>query len=261
MGNNGCLTGSKPMKFHRAASLASACAALAACGGGGSDAVSSSPPAGATSYAQVAPTVGSLDTFANVTVDEAGNTIARTYEERVTRSASDGSYQLAQDDPNAQVLTVNGVTYRYDPTLRDFGGKSSNYAQVKSVATLPDGSPSTCTWATTSGGHPRPFFVGQTWTTSYTVSCPGTVTAYVATGSVDAVESITVAAGTFTALRLHVATSWSTAGGEDVVEQVQAWVDPAHSFFTLKNITTYQRTGTVPAHHVASMTTELQRRQ
>lgn len=237
-----------------------ACAVLASCGGSSAD-DAAKPPAGAVTYPQVAPTVGSLDTFANVTVDELGNSIARGYEERVTKSGSDGSYELSQDDPTAQSITVNGVLYRYDPTVRDFGGSNTNYAESKSVTTPPDGTATTtCNYQ--GGGHPRPLFVGQSWSTSYTVSCDGgTVTTYTNTGGVDAVESITVAAGTFTALRTHDTITWTTHDGEVVVETVQAWIDPAHSFFTLKNVTTYTRTGIVPTHYVVSSTTELQSRQ
>ena len=247
------------MKIHcSAVALAAAGALLASCGGNGGD--DPAPPAGAQTFAQVDPTVGSLDTFATVTVDESGNDIARGYEERVTKVGTDGSYELAQDDPNAEAITVNGVLYRYDPTVRDYGGKNANYAQAKSVATLPDGDPTTCKYQ--GGGHPRPLWVGQTWSTSYTVTCDGgTVTTYANTGGVDAVESITVAAGTFTALRTHDTITWTTHDGEDVAEDVQSWIDPAHSFFTLKNITTYTRTGIVPAHHVVSSTAELQSRQ
>lgn len=243
-----------------AVAAVAACAVLASCGGSSAD-DAPKPPAGAVTYPQVAPTVGSLDTFANVTVDESGNGIVRGYEERVTKAGSDGSYELAQDDPTGQSTTVNGVLYRYDPTVRDFGGSSANYAESKSVATLPDGkTKTTCNYQ--GGGHPRPLFVGQTWSTRYTVTCDGgTVTTYTNTGGVDAVESIAVVAGTFTALRTHDTITWTTHDGEIVVQDVQAWIDPAHSFFTLKNITTYTRTGTVPTHYVTSSTTELQSRQ
>ena len=260
-GNNARMTGRHTMKIQcSAVAAAAACALLASCGGNGGD-DNPGPPAGAQTFPQVAPNVGSLDFFAVVTTDEAGNDIVRGYEERVTKSGSDGSYELAQDDPGAGSVTVNGVLYRYDPTVRDFGGSSTNYAQAKSVTTLPDTTtPTTCTYQ--GGGHPRPLFVGQTWSTSYTVSCDGgTVTTYTNTGGVDAVESIAVYAGNFTALRTHDTITWTTHDGEIVVETVQAWIDPAHAFFTLKNITTYTRTGTVPVHHVVSTTTELQSRQ
>ncbi len=245
------------MKIHHAAIAVAAGAVLSACGGSGAD--DPGPPAGAQTFPQVAPTVGSLDTFATVTVDEAGNSIARGYEERVTKSGSDGSYELSQDDPSGQAITVDGVLYRYDPTVRDYGGASTNYAQTKSVTTPPDGAPAICTYS--GGGHPRPLYVGQAWTTHYEVKCGNTDTIYTNTGGVDAVESITIAAGTFTALRTHDTITWTTHDGEDVAEDVQSWIDPAHSFFTLKNITTYTRTGIVPAHHVVSSTAELQSRQ
>ncbi len=246
------------MKLTRQVALAAACTALAACGGNG-DEVSSHPPAGVTAYPQVDPIVGSLDTFSVATVDDAGNTIARGYEERVTAVGGNGagSYELVQDDPSNQTVTVDGLTYHFDPVDRKYGGAAANYNLASTKETLPDNSELTCTTSVQSGGHPRPFYVGQTWTTRYTVTCGSTATTYTDTGSVDAVESVTVAAGTFTALRTHGSTSWMTAGGESVVEQYQAWVDPAHAFFTLKNVTTYQRTGTVPAHYVASQTYEL----
>ena len=245
------------MKIHHAAIVIAASAALAACGGSGGD--EPGPPAGAPTFPQVAPTVGSLDTFAVVTTDEVGNQIVRGYEERVTASNSDGSYVLSQDDPSGSSVMVNGVLYRYDPTVRTFGGANANYAESKSVTTLPDGPPTTCTYA--GGGHPRPLYVGQTWTTSYEVKCGNTDTIYTNTGGVDAVESIAVHAGNFTALRTHDTISWTTHDGENVVETVQSWIDPAHAFFTLKNITTYTRTGVVPTHYVVSTTTELQSRQ
>lgn len=253
------------MKTNRLALAAAACATLAACGGkGGHTPPTSKPPAGVTAYPQVDPTVGSLDTFASQSVDDAGNTVDAGYQQRVTKAGSDGSYELTQDDPSNQTVTVDGITYHFDKLVRTYGPASKNYNLDNTVEAVPgSNTPTTCRTSVQDGGHPRPFYVGQTWTIDYTVTCDttGTTTAYEEVGVIDAAEPVTVPAGTFAALRTHGTISWTTRNGENVVQQYQAWIDPAHSFFTLKNIATYQRTGTLPAHYVASQTVELQSRQ
>lgn len=246
------------MKIHHAAIVA----ALSILGGcGGNDAADQGePPTGSASYAEVTPTLGSLDTFQTISTDDSGNTVAQAYEERVTAVGADGSYQLTQDDPLNQTLTVNGITYHYDPTVRQYAPTAANNTQTGYTVTLPSGGTATCLFAVQSGVHARPFYVGQAWTTNYTVTCGTVTTAYVSTGTVTSVESVTVPAGTFTTLKETYSSSWTTSSGQKIVEHTDLWMDPAHGFFTVKRVSTYERSGNVPLHHVDQQTVELQSR-
>ncbi len=247
------------MKIHHAAAVVAALSVLGGCGG--SDAGDpGDPPVQATTYAEVTPPLGSLDSFQTVELDDSGNTVGRGYEERVTAVGADGSYQLTQDDPQNQTVTVDGITYHYDPTVRQYGPTSANNAQSQYTVTLPGGGTATCVYAVQSGEHARPFYVGQSWTTNYTVTCGTVTTAYVSTGTVAAVESITVPAGTFTTLKETTSSSWTTAAGQKIVEHSDLWMDPSHGFFTVKRVSTYQRSGNVPLHYVTQETVELQSR-
>ncbi|MEP6502495.1 MAG: hypothetical protein ABJD97_04150 [Betaproteobacteria bacterium] len=248
------------MKIIHLAAVAAACSFLCACGGsdggGGNDA-----PPGATMYVQAVPTLGSLDTFVTADVDDQDNTINSGYEDSVTAVDADGSYQLSRDDPSNRTVTVDGITYHYSPTVFQFGDASTNRGiETGYTYAPPSGGTVTCSVAVRSGGHAQPWYVGQAWTMAYDVTCGTTTTAYVESGSVDGVEAVTVPAGTFTALKLSSSLAWSTASGQDVVEHVTSWVDPAHSLFALKRTIAYQRSGNVPAHFLVGFTTELQSR-
>jgi len=248
------------MKSYQLAAIATACSALVACGGNDAGDTSSKPPAGATTYPEVTPVVGQVDTFATVTTDDAANVVDRGYEERVTAVGADGSYTIAQDDPSNFTTTLNGITYHYVPTERQFGATSGGNLQTGYTETLADGQVS-CKLAYQGGQRPSPMWVGQTWTLRYTVTCGSTVTSYTDVGSVDAAEPVSVHAGTFNALKLRDTLRWTTSTGQNVVEQSTSWVDPAHGFFTLRREVSYQRSGTVPAHFVTGQTVELQSRQ
>lgn len=247
------------MKIHHAAAIVAALSVLGGCGGNDA-ADQGEPPQGATSYAEVTPTLGSLDTFQTVSIDDSGNSVVQAYEERVTAVGADGSYQLTQDDPLNQTATVNGITYRYDPTVRQYGPTAANNVQSGYTVTLPSGGTATCTMTIQSGVHTKPMYVGQTWSTRYTVTCGSATTAYLNTGTVAAVESVTVPAGTFTTLKEIYSSSWTTAAGQQIVEHSILWMDPAHGFFTVKRASTYERSGNVPLHHVDQQTVELQSR-
>jgi len=236
---------------------------LGGCGGdgGAGDSVDGgTPPPGVTTYSEVTPTPGSVDTFTSVWVDEALNTVAEGYEERVTAVDPDGSYQLTLDDPSNQTITVNGITYHYNPEVAQYGATSANNVVSGYTDTLPSGAIATCTVAFRSGIHAKPYYVGQTFSTHETDTCGSVSTEYVTAGSVTAVESVTVPAGTFSALKESYSTSWTTASGQAIVMHTDLWMDPAHGFFTLKRVSTYERSGNVPVHHVTTQTIELQSR-
>jgi len=247
------------MKIHHAAAIVAALSVLGGCGGSDAGDTGQAPSNG-TTYAEVTPTLGSLDSFESVSIDDAGNTVAQAFEERVTAVGADGSYQLTQDDPLNQTFTVNGITYHYDPTVRQYGPTAANNIQSGYTVTLPSGGTATCTMAIQSGVHAKPFYVGQAWSTRYAITCGSVTTAYLSTGTVDAVESVTVPAGTFTTLKETYASSWTTSAGQQIVEHTVLWMDPAHGFFTVKRASTYERSGNVPLHHVDQQTVELQSR-
>lgn len=252
------------MQFIRLAAIAALGSCVAACGGGGGSgddggagAGPNTPPAGTTTYAQGTPVVGTSDVFVTAEVDDSNNTIDGTYTQRVASVNADGSYTLTQVDPTGDAPVVNGIDYRFAPVTRTFDGKGE---QLSADFTLADGTTRDCTFLTAQG-HPTPWYVMQAWESVVEESCtPGSSEPMVIAGSVVNLESVTVPAGTFTALRLEETQTWTDANGQKISASVTHWVDPAHSLFTLKTITTYTRSGNVPAHYVVSQTVELQSR-
>jgi len=231
---------------------------VAACGGGSDDSSAASPPAGTTTYAQGTPVAGSSDVFGTVEVDDSNNTITGTYTQRVAGVNSDGSYQLTQVDPTDASPVVNGIDYHFNAAVLNFDGKGH---ETEASFTAADGSVQTCTFTTESGGHATPWWVGQTFASTLQESCnPGSVRVIQESGSVVSLESVTVPAGTFMALKLTTTERWTDSSGQNVAEQITQWADPAHWLFTIKTHVVYTRSGNVPAHYVNSQTIELQSR-
>jgi hypothetical protein len=231
---------------------------LAACGGGTDDGASAGPPVGATTYSQVTPVAGASDVYGTVAVDDSNNTIAGTYTQRVASVNADGSYVLTQVDPTNTSVVVNGIDYHFDAAVLDFDGKGH---ETGASFTAADGAVQTCTFTTESGGHALPWWVGQTFALALQESCnPGSTQLFQEAGSVASLESVTVPAGTFMALKLTITQQWTDASGQNVTEQITEWSDPAHWLFTIKRTIAYTRSGNVPAHYVNSQTVELQSR-
>jgi hypothetical protein len=102
--------------------------------------------------------------------------------------------------------------------------------------------------------------VGQTWQIEYTLSCDdGAATiSYQQQGSVVDVESLTVPAGTFTALKLQSTLDWTDAQGTTRSETITNWRD-TKTLYTLKQQIAITVSGTPPVNgYAVSRTLELE---
>jgi len=246
--------------IHKLGLVCSLGCGLVACGGGGGGDGGNpvSPPVGPTTYTQAAPVAGTSDVFSTAEVDDSNNAISGSYVQTVASVNPDGSYTLTQVDPSNDSPIVNGIDYHFNSATLNFDGKGH---ETGASFTAADGAVQTCTFTLESGGHPYPWSVGQSFALTVQESCnPGSSQLLTESGSVASLESVTVPAGTFMALKLQTTESWTDSNGQNIVEQITHWADPSHSLFTIKTVIAYTRSGNVPAHYVNSQTIELQSR-
>jgi hypothetical protein len=210
-----------------------------------------------TAYPEVPPGAGMVDLLATTYTDSQDNKVDESVQETVTAVNPDGSYTLSSSDPSGNDVTVDGITYRYDPRVSsyDSNGRVTGYTVVHPTGTV------SCQYSDFSAARPSPLHVGDSWSYTYTFTCSdqGPVQ-YTVAGQVLSAESVTVPAGTFDALKISDTVSWTSTTNEHVVESNTRWVDPANAFFTLQTQTTYARSGNVPATYVTAATTQLQSR-
>ena len=244
----------------RWAVLAPLLTGLSACGGGSSsgsaDSIpsSGSSPSG-TSYKFVMPPVGAQRSYGQAVVDSANNTInGITIQDTVTADNPDGSY-VSTEAGTPTSLVVNGTNYGVAPaTITD-----SSSGQVLTDAFTPSGGTLiTCTDNPHGGGPDYPVSIGQTWSMTDTETCSdGASNVFTQTGSVMDLESVTVPAGTFFALKLQSTISWTTAGGTTWTKTETNWRD-ASTGYSVKNVITKTYTGTAPTNgYATSVTTVL----
>lgn len=236
------------------AALAAACALVAGCGGGGGD-DTGPPTTQPTSYPMVKPTVGATSVYTVTSVDDLNTTVVTSYRNQVASVAADGSYAIDRDDPSNSGAAVNGIDYHTYPTVYAF----SATGRETSIASASTGTG--CTVAALDAGHAVPWTIGQTFTETDGMTCTQNTDYTLAfTGSVSALESVTVPAGTFNALRMDIAETSATPDGEHVATTITLWVDPQHSFFTIKEVDVTTMTPAPARHYVVTRTTELQSR-
>jgi hypothetical protein len=212
----------------------SAAVLLSSCGG--SDEVTG------TTYAFVAPVLNSVRTYSQTFMDSSDSTINYTLQTQITSVNPDGSYTETSSSPDG-VNTVNGITYG---TPED--GSFNNQGQELSF-TYPtsDGGTGTCTYDPNGSGPPFPVSVGQTWQLQYTYSCNGGAPiSYTQNGTVVDVESVTVPAGTFTALKFQSTITWTNAEGTTRQDSITNWRD-IQTLRSVKREHTYTISGTPPA--------------
>jgi hypothetical protein len=232
---------------------------LAGCGGGGGGgggAAGSS--AAATSYAFVTPALGAQQVYAQTVIDNSSNTILETVRDTVTAVHADGSFDYVQDDPTGNSVTVNGTLYAITTETLTV----SNAGETESTTYTPTGftSPLTCVYATGGVSARYPHSVGQSWNFTYTVTCAGYApSTYSQVGSVVDVESVTVAAGTFTALKTLNTLTGTNASGTTTTQTITTWRDTVTSL-VVKRTTSYSYSGTQPVNgYPVLVTLELQR--
>jgi outer membrane lipoprotein-sorting protein len=235
------------MKVSGFACLALLTALVTGCGGD-----SSAPTP--TTYHFVAPQVNSQRNYTQTIVDNSNNTINESITETVTVVNSDGSYVFHSEDPTHDSVVVNGTTYSIPTENTDVNnsGQDTSYSFVAA-----NGSQVTCAYNPHANGPDYPLTVGATWTLQYTLTCgSASPIAYTQSGTIEDVESVTVPAGTYSALKLQSTVSWTNQNGTIITQTVTNWRDVATQLAVKRTIATAYG-GTLPTTGYA-VSTELE---
>ena len=198
----------------RLAILASLVAAtlLAACGGGGSDngsgGGSAVQAAVTTTYQFVPPKAGAHLVYAQQQTDTLNNTLNRTFDDDVTAVNADGTFTVHEDDPSHDHVVSGTVDQTLYPTDLQVGAAG----QVTALTITNGTNVTQCTFQGNQGA-PATLAVGASWTTQYTETCDGGAgVTYTQNGTLAGVETITIAAGTFSAYKIESTTTWTVNG-------------------------------------------------
>ena len=223
------------MKFLKHCSVVMMTALAAGCGSGGSNIGSS------TTYSFVTPKVNSQQIYAYTTIDNSNNTINQSIRNTVTAVNADGSYVYVHDDPSGNSITINGTTYstQTESITENNSGQELSYSYTPT-----NGIPVTCSVAPHGPGPNYPLTVGQAWILNYVVTC-GTATpiSYTQTGSFVGVESVTVPAGMFSAVKLQSTLTWTGPDGTTRNEAITTWRD-LNTEILVKRVTNIEYSGT-----------------
>jgi hypothetical protein len=199
--------------------------AVAGCGGGDSGQSSDSRDSGgsgATSYAFKPPPLNAKLTYQQTEVDNAQNNIDQPFTDVVQAVNADGSYTIVQEG-SSPAVSVDGTTYQIitETISVNSSGQDTGYTYLDSTNQTV-----TCTYSPHGPGPDFPVTVGMTWTLDYTLGC-GSQSAlpYTQSGTVVDVESVTVPAGTFTALKFQSTISWTDEAGTTRTQTVSRWRD------------------------------------
>jgi len=264
-------------KTTTVAALFAACATLAACGGGDGGSTPPAPPPPPPlplpqTFSYVAPALGSTDNWNRTLTDSAGTRVTLQLRQRVTQANPDGSEVWTYDDPSGVVETHDGLTFRTTPQVDDVspGGSVTDYTN-----THLDGTQVTCAYGPAGNGtaaanvgrvtelaarRGESFSIGQTWTSSYTITCAGqTPVTFHATASVIGYETVTVPAGTFQAVKETVVAAY-VDNGTAVTASTTLWRDPGRSMFSVKSDEAIVHDGATAAY-IARDERELSSRQ
>jgi len=233
--------------------------ALTACGGGGGGPSNSIPvePPPLKGYAFATPQLNSRRVYAETIVDNLNNTISITKSDTVTAVNGDSTYVVHQEDPGHQTVVVAGFDYSVaTETLNlDSTGHETGYTFVN-----PSGTTVTCTLSPHGPGSPYPVAAGDTWTINYTLACStGISISYSQSGTAVDVESVTVPAGTYSAIKLQSTITWTDGNGTVRTQSITNWRDVATSI-SVKEIINTSYSGTAPrtAGYPVTNTTVLQ---
>jgi hypothetical protein len=215
--------------------VVAAAALLSSCGGSGNE--------DGILYAFVPPTLHAERTYSETIVDNENNTIELSFTDTVTAVNGNGTYTVLQEDPNHESVVVNGTDYLIQTrTIQvDNSGQELSYAYVDTA-----GAPHNCAYTPHGPGPVFPVAVGMTWTLNYTLACGGqTPVSYMQRGIVVNVESVTVPAGTFNAIKLQSTLTWTDAQGTQRTQTVTSWRDVLTSI-SVKQSVTIAYSGTLP---------------
>ena len=223
-------------------------AGLSACGGGDGGSDDSNIAGTGSPYAFVPPVVNSSRVYAETVVDNSNNTINLGYMATVLAVAADGTITEQEQSTSGAGDTVNGTDYSVTAETQIYNsfGRETEFTYTES-----NGSPGSCTYAPYAGGPMPPLTVGQTWQIDYTETCNANPAIhYSQNGTVVDVESVTVPAGTFTALKLQSTVVWTDNTGTTHTQKTTNWLDTA-SFHSVKESITFVETGTAPVNGYA----------
>ncbi len=217
---------------------------LSACGGGGSAGGAPAQAAATTvTYRFVPPKAGAHLVYADQQADTLNNTLNRTAVDDVTAVNADGTFAVHEEDPSHNRVVSGAVDQTLYPT--DFQYDAAG--QVTAI-TVDNGTAVThCTYQG-SQGAPATLAVGAGWNTQYTETCNGGAgVTYTQNGTLAGVETITIAAGTFSAYRFVSTTTW-TINGITRTESATRWRDASGGDTrTLKMVRTIAYSGGTPA--------------
>jgi hypothetical protein len=201
--------------------------ALCACGGGGDGGGSSSPtpPTGSAPekpaiYATPTPTAGDYYTYEQTTIYTAPAILGTAigYVNRIyTGINADGSIAMSTTNSNDAIA-------RRDATLAASGEMKSDVAVAPLREVYIENYK--CDYSPAWTAVPMTLSVGQSWDLSSTRTCDGRTYHDTAKGTATGVETVTVRAGTFKALKLSYTSAWVSDLATSVTENT-CWRDTA----------------------------------
>lgn len=193
---------------------------LSACGGGGGTGGTAAQAAASVSYRFVPPQAGAHLVYADQQADTLNNTLNRTAVDDVTAVNADGTFAVHEEDPSHNRIVSGAVDQTLYPT--DFQYDAAG--QVTAM-TVNNGTAVTHCMYQGSQGAPATLAVGAGWNTQYTETCNGGAgVTYTQNGTLSGVETITIAAGTFSAYKFVSTTTW-TVNGITRTETATRWRD------------------------------------
>ncbi len=227
----------------RARDLAGLWVAALVLAGCGADGGSGNSLGSGMAYDFVTPVLNSMRTYGETVIDNSNNTIDIGYTQSVTAVNAGAATELLQSTTGNSTI-VNGTNYAIITETQNFNdiGQETRY-----VYTAAGGSLVTCTFDPHGDGPDWPLKVGQTWAIDYTLTC-GTAApvTYSQMGSVVDVESVTVPAGTYTAIKLQSTLTWTNSDGTTRTQTIENWRDVATSD-SVKQEISIAVSGTPPA--------------
>ena len=193
---------------------------LSACGGGGSTGGDAARAAATATYRFAPPKAGEHLVYADQQADTLNNTLNRTAVDDVTAVNADGTFAAHEEDPSHNHFVSGAVDQTLYPT--DFQYDAAG--QVAAMTVDKGTAVTHCTYQD-SQGAPATLAVGGSWTTQYTETCNGgTGVTFTQNGTLSGIETITIAAGTFSAYKFVSTTTW-TVNGITRTETATRWRD------------------------------------
>ena len=242
------------MQWKPLSAFAIATVTAMGCGGGGA---STDKSGSGTAYSFVAPVPGVVRILSETIVDNSNNTIDIGYSDTAGTVNSDGSYGALVQSTSGESAIVNGTNYAVVTQNENYddSGQELSYSFTAASGVLV-----TCTYTPHASGPDFPVEVGQTWQIEFTLACDNGAAqiSYTQQGSVVGVESVTVPAGAFTALKFQSTVNWTDAAGTVRNESTTNWRD-TKTLYSVKQEISIAVSGTAPANgYAVSRTIELE---